>query len=434
MDDQFLFDEFHAAYDFEPRAGSFDRLRVALIDSAVRTGRAGSSLGLTIPGISRRLIAGVAIVAVVLAASGAFIGIWKYAHPVAPAVQPPRACAIQQQFSLACNADDAAVLAASSALEGLGQAKVLITHNGGQTWLTLNLPAFTDSPWMDMRWVDSDHIVVVVGTHLIEVTSDGGVHWHVVTSGWTQGSNLPFFLNANEGWVYAGSGLYHTTDGGLHWINVSPFPSFAQFEYGINRLYFSDSENGFIRQSGLCCPSVPYNQIWVTHDGGRTWAQGSTSSPPPVSDFGNVPQGPFMFGKAGLMAFFSGGDHQGIGTSLSVYKTSDGGVSWSASGSAPGLWLAPLDVNRWWVVDAQGHISRTSDAGNSWYSIKTELANGMTLTSVTPVSKEVLWGYATNGFVAEPLQGGAVKSVPNSLTVRSTDGGVHWSVVNLDGH
>jgi photosystem II stability/assembly factor-like uncharacterized protein len=90
-------------------------------------------------------------------------------------------------------------------------------------------------------------------------------------------------------------------------------------------------------------------------------------------------------------------------------------------------------VNAWWVLDGQGHLARTSDGGKSWQNIQTDLANGMALTSVTPVGDEVLWGVARNGYVAKTLPGGGVKNYPTLVTVRSTDGGAHWSIVKLPG-
>jgi photosystem II stability/assembly factor-like uncharacterized protein len=197
-----------------------------------------------------------------------------------------------------------------------------------------------------------------------------------------------------------------------------------QLDWWVDRLYFIDSENGFIRPSGS-------GQLYVTHDGGRTWSLAVVSSHPPDSQFGNVPQGPFMFGKAGLMAFFDGGDGQGSGTTLSVYQTADRGLTWSGPRSAPGLWLAPLDVSSWWVLDGQGHLARTADGGKTWQRVQVNLADGMVLTSVTPVGDDVLWGVATNGYVAKTLPGGGVKNYPNLVTVRSTDGGAHWSIVKL---
>jgi photosystem II stability/assembly factor-like uncharacterized protein len=71
-------------------------------------------------------------------------------------------------------------------------------------------------------------------------------------------------------------------------------------------------------------------------------------------------------------------------------------------------------MKAWWSLDGEGHLSRTSDGGNSWQQIQAKVDLGMTLTSVTPVDGDVLWGIAD----AE-------------IPVRSTDAGRHWSVVKL---
>lgn len=423
MNDQVLLEQFHAAYDFEPRAGSFELLRSTLVNSQVRVQRRSKfGLGELSPR-NLRLLAAAALFAVAVAAAGAFIAVQQYTHRTIPVVPPPPAggCTINQLLaydSLVCSADDFAVRA---------QDEVFITHDAGGTWLSVKMPCcFSDSPGIAVRWIDSKNIVVVYGAHLIEVTTDGGIHWQVIKSGWGEGTNLPFFINGHEGWIYGASGLFHTSDGGVTWIAVSPFPSFACCDWWAERLFFVDSEDGFIRPTGS-------GLLYVTQDGGHTWSRAVVSPQPPDSQFGNVPQGPFMFGRGGLMGFFDAGNGQGVGTTLSVYRTSDGGLTWSAPRSAPGLWLAPLDMNEWWVLDGAGHLERTLDGGKSWQRIQTNLANGMALTSVTPVGDDVLLGVATNGYVAKTLPGGGVKNYPNLVVVRSTDGGAHWSLVKVPG-
>jgi photosystem II stability/assembly factor-like uncharacterized protein len=309
-----------------------------------------------------------------------------------------------------------------------GQDEVFVTHDAGRTWLSVKMPCcFSDSPQIAVRWIDSENIVVVYGIHLIDVTSDGGIHWHVIRSTFGSGTNYPpFFLNAHEGWQYDGNGLFHTADGGAHWTAVPSSPSITGGDPWAERLFFMDSEDGFIRPSGS-------GQLLVTQDGGRTWSTAVGWSPSRDTRFGPVLEGPFMFGRAGLMTFFKGCDSPCTGTTVSVYQTSDGGLTWSGPRSAPGLWLAPLDVNAWWVLDGQGHLARTSDGGKSWQRIQTDLTNGMTLDSVTPVSDDVLWGVATNGYHTVPMPVGPGKQLPNLATVRSTDGGAHWSIVKLPG-
>jgi photosystem II stability/assembly factor-like uncharacterized protein len=404
MDDQLLFEQFRAAYEFEPRAGSFERLRATLVNTEVQP-RRGVKFGFRLPRRSQRLIAAVAIVALAMASAGAFIAINHYAHRAVPVTRPHARTGTILGTTVGSaplwpfSADDAAAVIG----RGFYQDAVFITHDGGATWRQITMPCcYPDSPDIDVRWMDSDNIVVVYGSHLIDVTSDGGIHWQVIRSTWEEAPNLPFFLNAHEGWQYGRNGLFHTTDGGAHWTAVSSFPSFKGFDWWADRLFFVDSEHGLIWPSG-------HSQPWVTQDGGHTWSRADVSPPPPVIQLGREPQGPFMFGRSGLIAFLNAD-----GITLSVYRTSDGGLTWSGPRSAPGTTIAAVDVKAWWSLDGEGHLSRTSDGGNSWQQIHAKVDLGMTLTSVTPVDGDVLWGIAD----AE-------------IPVRSTDAGRHWSVVKL---
>ena len=84
MDDQRLFDEFHAAYDFEPRAGSFERLRAVVTSTAVRP-QQRFAIDWPLPRISWAVIAALVAVAVVVAAVGGFFVVHDVLRPLIPA-------------------------------------------------------------------------------------------------------------------------------------------------------------------------------------------------------------------------------------------------------------------------------------------------------------------------------------------------------------
>ena len=84
MDDQLLFEEFHAAYDFEPRAGSFERLRAAVMSASVRPQRR-FAIDWPLPRISLALIAALVAVVVVVAAVGGFLVVHNFLRPLVPA-------------------------------------------------------------------------------------------------------------------------------------------------------------------------------------------------------------------------------------------------------------------------------------------------------------------------------------------------------------
>jgi hypothetical protein len=88
MDDQVLFDQFHAAYEIEPRAGSFELLRATLVGIEVRPSR-WPWLRLQLPRTSVRLLAAALLVALALASAGALIAINQYVHRSVPVQAPP---------------------------------------------------------------------------------------------------------------------------------------------------------------------------------------------------------------------------------------------------------------------------------------------------------------------------------------------------------
>jgi len=69
-----------------------------------------------------------------------------------------------------------------------------------------------------------------------------------------------FFLNENEGWVFASdSNLWATIDGGQNWVQRS---SLTDLGPTITELVFTDSANGWL---------VVWFGVLTTSDGGTTW-------------------------------------------------------------------------------------------------------------------------------------------------------------------
>ncbi|MFD6397190.1 WD40/YVTN/BNR-like repeat-containing protein [Nocardia sp. NPDC060249] len=80
------------------------------------------------------------------------------------------------------------------------------------------------------------------------------------------------FVSADEGWILghrescgkASCGeLFHTTDGGHSWRKSAPPP------FGVTRLVFADSRNGWAYYSGTSVGRE--RELYSTHDGGGSW-------------------------------------------------------------------------------------------------------------------------------------------------------------------
>jgi photosystem II stability/assembly factor-like uncharacterized protein len=330
---------------------------------------------------------------------------------------------------------------------------VLITHDGGRTWL----PTTVNFPQVDLRWLDSQHIVAVVNNTgppwLVETTADGGTHWQSTVAvptvpapgwvapeaGWTN-LGFPFFLNSREGWALCTAdatctvcnwddnaclasqqqnSLYHTVDSGAHWqLLGKSFPLAPGKPWG---LLFVDPNRGFIGANN----ADGVGRLFVTTDGGTTWRLVELPSPLGGSPPGaNIVDLPAMFGKQGVLL-----DEDGAGRWF-TYTTRDSGLTWVDPHLVPARELQNFypslgvrDPNSWWMVDGVGGLYGTTDGGRTWQQLQPKLPSGYTLDSVTPVGGNVLWGTARGG--------GSGQILYYTFPIRSTDGGATWSIVKL---
>jgi hypothetical protein len=141
--------------------------------------------------------------------------------------------------------------------------------DGGQTWLDVNIAA------------DSSTSSNLVSSSVAEVTGDARSPVRTVASakaksnaapaaGSASAPDQPIFRalsvasNATEVWAGGSAGvLYHTLDGGNHWVRVLPSASGVALSGDIVSIQFSEAGNGRITTSTT--------EVWTTHDAGQTW-------------------------------------------------------------------------------------------------------------------------------------------------------------------
>jgi photosystem II stability/assembly factor-like uncharacterized protein len=176
---------------------------------------------------------------------------------------------------------------------------------------------------------------VALTDHAVIRTSDGGLHWLSVTPpGFRRfASSTMSYLDPQHGWIVAlpeakdGSlAVFRTQDGGWTWASTSirlenrlDYDALAPGHAQAPEVGFADSLHGWIRLPVTPAP------LFITSDGGATWAPG------PVIDGGDGVQG---------MTFTSSTDGWAVrehdvplnSTSdlpiQSVYRTLDGGETW----------------------------------------------------------------------------------------------------------
>jgi photosystem II stability/assembly factor-like uncharacterized protein len=135
------------------------------------------------------------------------------------------------------------------------------------------------------------------------------------------------FISADEGWAMAlgdrGTRILHSTDGGSHWAVLTGSQRVAGM---FQRLHFADALHGWALGRSMDDPEE--SAMLATVDGGMTWA-----SCAPVLEDGEV-LGGFTFTDAE-----HGFAWDDIGTGGALWRTADGGTTWSRewAGSSSGF-------------------------------------------------------------------------------------------------
>ena len=159
-------------------------------------------------------------------------------------------------------------------------------------------------------------------------------------------------LNSTTGWAY---GPMRTTDGGAHWLDVSP-PSIPH-RTNKNDEFFLDATHAWVAETASSSKAcVDHVVTFRTADGGRTWQQ---AAPIPVrfsvptdviwtgpnnhSDlfsFVDAQHGWLLLGSGPVSATVADGvSPTWIGATWRVgdlYRTTDGGLHWSLVATNPG--------------------------------------------------------------------------------------------------
>jgi photosystem II stability/assembly factor-like uncharacterized protein len=231
------------------------------------------------------------------------------------------------------------------------------------------------------------------------------------------------FVSATEGWLQVTGPpatqcqaqlviLWHTTDAGTSWQQLSATGiDAAQCK---NALSFVDARHGFIAAWDQNHPPVLYR----TTDGGLTWAPSAPLPDPP--GFSSQPGGVTLhpgkvhaFGTVLLVPVQSAGD-----AGLSVFKSTDSGVTWTSTARAPQVAssIGLVTATHWLQIITPGQSVETTDAGATWHPSPSDYAQAAPIAPVVIFADDQV-GYAT-------VRGGIQ---------RTLDGGEHWSIIRSPG-
>ena len=230
---------------------------------------------------------------------------------------------------------------------------VLTTNDGGQSW---SIPlSFDTTEWRDVQFITNSTGWVVGHNSPGQIirTLDGGQTWEVQRRNSSEAFNAVRFVDMLRGWVVGDDGkILSSNDGGVTWRNQTANTDFELFDVD-----FVDSQYGWV--VGTADSFSGGGRIWRTTDGGNHWAESAYFPSHDAAMFGidfvNRTVG-YAVGKATT-------------TTGTIYKTINGGVSWTPvlSGNYASLRSVNCTDNvTCWAVGNRGTILRSTDGGAAW--------------------------------------------------------------------
>jgi len=258
-------------------------------------------------------------------------------------------------------------------------------------------------------------------------TSDGGRTWHSLNI-----SAKISFQDSTLMWAYNNNGLFKSTDNGLIWENV-----------------LSSRITGIkTKENKIFATNYFSSAMYFSDDNGLTW---DTLSQNIINS--NVKSVCFWDSLTGLT----------VGTNSSIYKTTDGGVTWKFKPSIIGVEFNKVICvgnTDSWVLGGNGLILFSSDRGESWidktfntdvthraisvfnnvvfvtstlsdggssgiYYKSTDYGNSWE-SKIFPHSDGIYFEYTTSAFFLNSTLGWALTAYPSSL-YKTNNGGNNWT-------
>ena len=241
-------------------------------------------------------------------------------------------------------------------------------------------------------------------------TGDGTWEWvHPAIQG--NNVNSVSFVNSTTGWAAGSAGMVmKTTDGGTNWTAQTP-SAFATPAYSCHAVAIGSGcgiRGVFFINTTTGWAVGDTGSIWKTTDGGVTWADQHPNLP--------VLGAPYDASPPALRSvhFFNASNGVIVGDGFTFY-TSDGGTTWAkGSGIIITTYLTSvqmLSASDAVAVGGTGAIYKTINGGAAW-TVKT--------SGTTSNLNAVTFSTATDGF--------AVGGGPTGRLLRTRNGGDTWQV------
>jgi photosystem II stability/assembly factor-like uncharacterized protein len=275
------------------------------------------------------------------------------------------------------------------------------------------------APSTNVVWVLVDYVGLYRST-------DQGAHWELRPMPAEFGVRPSIsFIDDHEGWLLApGSpttqcqqaqaAVWHTTDAGATWQKLSS-GGIAESQCK-EHIWFVNSRQGFI--SAWDDNHQP--TVYSSQDAGRTWKAGTLPDPP---DFKSQPGGftlraMWVKGFGSTLYLEAYGSQDGtIHDRQYVFRSVDGGATWTWMTKVPSAYIAMVTESRWLQLIWPGQSQETINAGQQWHPF------GSDFNTTTPAGGPQIVFADTNVGYAEGR---------GSLQ-RTVAGGAHWVMIQTPG-
>jgi photosystem II stability/assembly factor-like uncharacterized protein len=228
-------------------------------------------------------------------------------------------------------------------------------------------------------------------------TTDGGNEWFPVTDGQISSSSIGavavaesnpdiVYIGGGEtqlrGSITQGDGVYKTTDGGKTWKHLG-----LQETQAIARIRVDPTNPDLVYVAAL---GHPYGEneergVFRSKDGGETWEKVLyVSNKAGAADLIIDRTNPKVLYASTWQVYRKAWKMWGGGPDSKLWKSVDGGDTWTDLTSNPGMpegpigkigvTVSPVDANRVWaIVEAnEGGVFRSDDAGKTWEKVNDE--------------------------------------------------------------
>jgi photosystem II stability/assembly factor-like uncharacterized protein len=312
------------------------------------------------------------------------------------------------------------------------------TGDGGKTWLaalSLQGTGFFDR----VHFLDGQRGYLLlqtpafdVSSNIVMVTTDGGLGWQSLAFPKPQGMVLADLYEGADGkgralFSAGASGnfghqdaLLYTTPDGSAWSLAVQVDYNHLSSHGISAegtkgpMAFVDAEHGAIF-SQLDAGRLG---VYSTADGGSNWSLHLLDSP--AGDPRSIGPAAASLAVVDSQLLLGVAFREGAApAATAVYRSTDGGASWSAPIELPATdgVSAPVFASPevWWVPDTTA-VLVTDDGGGNWIRTELGLTGTTRVKAVYPIDDRRAWAFAGGSFG------------PPTLLYETTDRGATWSV------